>query len=309
MPSNVEMSLDEIIKANKSKDKAVKKVASKGNKSGVRGKRVANQPQKNRLQRAKPANASGKLGAKKVNSKPGKTTAIATKRLVQKLVKKALAQTNVRTPVRRTLQQRPKFRGGRVVKKTVVVNRLKLNPRSRVISRRPRINTQKVFAVRGRGQIRYNPNLDNGQQIVRRVNYLPSIVTKPVLVRTIPRNVVQTVRRQRQVPVYQTTNVVRNSSSVRDHILRLRTGGVARRQVPQQVVYVQQQRPLRQQQRKQNFQRQRGNFQQQRPRQQRQNNFARQQFKTEPFFEPPNFLQRVPVQTVVSQNRVGGRRY
>jgi len=304
MPSNVEMSLDEIIKANKSKDKAEKKVAGKGNKSGVRGKRIAKQPQKNRLQRAKPANASRKLGTKKVNNKPGKTTTVATKRLVQKLVKKALAQSNVRTPVRKTLQ-RPKFLGGRVVKKTVVVNRLKLNPRSRVINRRPRINTQKVFAVRGRGQIRYNQNLDNGQQIVRRVNYVPRIVTKPVLLRTIPRNVVQTVRRQRQVPVYQSSNVVRSGSSVRDHILRLRTGGVAARQAPQ-VVYVQQ-RPQRQQ--RQNFQRQRSNFQQQqRPRQQRQNNFVRQ-FKTEPFFEPPNFLQRVPVQTVVSQNRVGGRRY
>jgi len=301
------MSLDDIIKANKTKGKAGNKAAGKSNKSsnGLRGKRIAKQPQKNRLQRTKPANASGKLGARKLNNKAGKTTAVATKRLVQKLVKKALAQSNVRTSVRKPLQ-RPKFRGGRVVKKTVVVNRLKINPRSRVISRRPRVNSQKVFAVRGRGQIRYNPNLDNGQQILRRVNYLPNIVTKPVLVRTIPRGVVQTVQRQRRAPAYQASNIVRNSSSVRDHILRLRTGGVAARQVPQ-VVYVS--HPQRQHQRRQGFQRQRGNFQQQqRPRQQRQNNFVRQQFKNEPFFEPPNFLQRVPVQTVVGQNRVG-RRY
>lgn len=306
--SNVEMSLDDIIKANKSKDKGTVKKNRGSNLSskGVvkRGRKGPKQPQNNGVRKANGPKAVGKRVLNKSNKA---VSTVATKKLVQKLVKKALAQTNVARvgPVRnvalaRRNVQRPKFRGARAVKKTVV---LKMNPRSRVISRRPRANVQEIIATRGRGPVRFNQNVVVSAVPRRRINYVPNVVTRPVMVRAVPKRVVQ----QRAQPVYQMVNVAGNRPSIRDHISRLRTSRpVNVIQVPQ-VVYRRQQRPQQQQQRRQNFQPQRPRFiNQQRPavRQQRQqNNFSgNRQFKNDPFFEPPNFLQRIPIQ-------VEGRRY
>uniref|UniRef100_A0A915DAA6 Uncharacterized protein n=1 Tax=Ditylenchus dipsaci TaxID=166011 RepID=A0A915DAA6_9BILA len=325
MSSNkVEMSLDDIIKENKSKGKG----AMKGNRrvikatNGIlgRGKKIAKPAQKDRLQKGKASNTPrtaqrAQRPVKRVVRTPNQTPAVATKRLVQKLVKKALARSNLQTQAvsRRVGPQRPKFRGsGRVIRKTVVVNRLKLNPRSRVISRRARGNAviQKVVAVRGRGQARFAPNVGNAA-LMRRVNYAPVVAARPVMVqavpRMVPRMVIQQPRRQRRLPVvFQASNIIQGRPSVRDHISQLRTGG--RRQPAPEIVYVT--RPQGQQRgpRQQEFRQQVSNFQPQQRRQlQRRNNFSNQrpqQFKTDPFFEPPNFLQRLPVARNVPQNAV-----
>lgn len=319
MSSNkVEMSLDDIIKENKNKDKGAKKGNSRDAKgsSGIlrRGKKISKQPQKGRVQKGDALNAQRIVSKRPVRTPNPTSSTVATKRLVQKLVKKALAQSSVQSQAvsRRTAIQRPKFRGGKVIRKTVVVNRLKLNPRSRIISRRPRGNAivQKVVTVRGRGQPRFVPNVGNAA-LVRRVNYAP-VAARPVMIQTVPRVVVQQ-QRQRQLPVYQPRKIMQGRPSVRDHISLLRTSG-GRRQAAPQVVYVTQ--PQRQQRspRQRNFRQQQQqviNYQPQQRSQLRRNNFSNQRpvhFKSEPFFEPPNFLQRVPVQNV-PQNARSVRRY
>ncbi|KAI1724423.1 hypothetical protein Ddc_05659 [Ditylenchus destructor] len=295
--NKVEMSLDDIIKANKgvNKSNGKGKTGGKANTSlqGTKRRQISKQSLKNRSPKGRAPVNRGRGGLTNTN----KAATTVTKQLVQKLVKKALAQTNIgrnRTVGLQRSAQRGNIRGGRIVKKTVVLNRMKINPRSKVIARR-RVVPQKVVTVRRQRPIQYRETFAVQQPVVRRVNYVPNNTRRPVIVRQQPRTVIVQPRQ----PNYRRGNNVGNGgrTSIREHINQMRQGyvmttRVQRRQPQQQVRVIRETQfvPSRPQ----------------RNRQQRNNNFGnRGQRKAEynPMFEPPNFLQRIP-----SQNS-GGRRY
>lgn len=294
MPVNkVEMSLDEIIKENKKKEQK-EKVEGRGKRGqapqksgairrrsgGVAKKQGASPPKKN-------VRGRGPVRAQQGGSRPlvsrlkstQKTAATqATKKLVQKLVKKALRTNLVRTqPVVRNVVRRG---GVRVPRKVAVLNRV--NARSRVIARRQPITAP---AVRGRGQVRFQQNP-------------PAIIRRRTIIR--PMQVVeQPVRRFNRRPARQFVDPAQNS--IRSQLMALRQQQAPSRQrvvyvqqpqPRQQVVYVQQQPRRRQQQVVvQRSRPQQSQFFRQ-PKQQRRNN-RNSNNNNDVFYEPRNFLQRI----------------
>ncbi|KAI1716341.1 hypothetical protein DdX_07388 [Ditylenchus destructor] len=261
---------------------------------GTKRRQISKQSLKNRSPKGRAPVNRGRGGLANTN----KAATTVTKQLVQKLVKKALAQTNIgrnRTVGLPRSAQRGNIRGGRIVKKTVVLNRMKMNPRSKVIARR-HIVPQKVVTVRRQRPIQYRETYTVQQPIVRRVNYVPNNTRRPIIVRQQPRTVIV----QQRQPNYRRGNYVGNGgrTSIREHINQMRQGHVMTTRVQRRQPQQQQVRVIRQKQ-----------FVPTRPqrnRQQRNNNFGnRGQRKAEynPMFEPANFLQRIP-----SQNS-GGRRF
>lgn len=295
MPINkVEMSLDDIIKANKNENKgknAKGKFGGKANKSlqGTKRRQISKQSPKNR-------GPKGKIGKGPIRGGKGgvinanKATAV-TKQLVQKLVKKALAQSNIgrnRTIGMATNSQRGKIRGGRIVKKTVVLNRLKISPRSRVIARR-RVVPQKIVNVRRR-PIQYQQTYTVQQPVVRRVNFVKNNARRPVIVRQQPRTIIVQERQQN----YRRGNFSNGRGrSIRQHINQMRQGYAMTAPRQQQQVRVIRQTTFVQPRPQRNRQ-QRNNF----------GNRGQRKVQYDPMYEPPNFLQRIP-----SQNSAGGRRF
>jgi hypothetical protein len=305
MPINkVEMSLDDIIKVNKKKEQAGKgnnrnKPANKNTNArrrtgGIAKKPSQNQPKKTAVTRRNTRTRAVGRPLNRKSGPPQKIPAVsATKKLVNKLVKKALAQTTVgrRQPLARNVIRRG---GARLPRRSGVLNRI--SNKSRIIRRMPTLPAVSPVApiARGRGQIRFPAVQAN---VVRRVGG-----ARRTFARRIPQQQQQFVRRA--------VNVI-PQNSIRGQIsaLRRQQQPVQQRVVfappprrQQQVVYVQApprkqfvvQQPRRQQQ--QGFrQQQRNNFRRNNARNNNNNNGA--------FFDPPNFLQRVPAQAQVRRVR------
>ena len=309
--NKVEMSLDDIIKANKGKAKTNKRggVSQKATGSQKTPKRVVNPA--NRISKFQQKGADKRVQnfKKNANNTRGRLqnlNTVATQKLVQKLVKKALAQSNVSRIVRGKPIGKPAIRrrgAVRYVKQPVVLSRV--SPRSRVISRNQRFPN-------GRSVVR----LASNQQFlptVSRVKYVAAV--RPIIkrqqqqrityVRQPKRKQVQIVTRQqirrpafiqkqRPIIVQQQSPVgfrrngaggSRVGTSVRDQIAALRQ--------QQQVVYVQRPKPQvtyvqREVQPRRQSRGRNARFQGQRkPQQQRRPNR-----NNDPFYEPPNYLQR-----------------
>uniref|UniRef100_A0A914H1P8 Uncharacterized protein n=1 Tax=Globodera rostochiensis TaxID=31243 RepID=A0A914H1P8_GLORO len=243
----LEMSLDEIIKANKSKTNRVnvrpnvRKIQIVGKRSPIGAaskkmpigrrqfggqqlikknfgipKRVAFNSRGNRPI-GKINRGGGVVSVRKNVALQNSAVISATKNLVNKLVKKALSQSNVATVASLRSKRFPVNRLQR--SRTIVLN--KINRRSRVISRQrvpvqhqqQPIMVQRV--VRGRGPIRFasttsvvSPARNNVPKRLRRVNFNQR--QPVVLVQQQPSQAVQ-----RFVPSF-------SSMSVRDHINALR---------------------------------------------------------------------------------------
>ena len=293
--TKVEMSLDEIIKENKKKEQKEKTDGKRGPAGNKRGairrrpggvaKKQGTSPQKKGVRGRGPVRAqqggSRQLASKfRSTQKPAATQ--ATKQLVQKLVKKALrtslvarAQPVVRNVIRRG--------GARIPRKITALNRL--SAKSRVIARRQPIAAP---VIRGRGQVRYQRNP-------------PAIIRRRTIIRPV-QVVEQPVRRFNRKPARQQFV---QQNSIRSQLMALRQQQQGRQRVVyvqqppqprQQVVYVQQQ-PRRRQQQQRVFVQRRTQQQpqffrnQQQPR--RNNRFRGNNNNSDPFFTPPNYLQRV----------------
>lgn len=249
MASNkVEMSLDDIIK--KDRKTGPKKGPKNGPKKGGITKKVGVNARKGKFAKK---NIGGKLAnQKKIGD------AVATKRLVQKLVKKALAQSNNNGGRKNANQQQT-----RVVRQVIqaVQKPRGINRRSQIISKSPRTETVIVRRV-------VKPRPQPRQQIIREV-----IVQEPRQ-RTIRQPIRRFNNNSRPQVVY-----VQERSNFGGNQPRSNFGGQQ-----QQYRVVNQPRPqFGGQQRSQFGGQQRfggGKFQRQR----RQNN--------DPFYEPVSYLQR-----------------
>ncbi|KAL3104138.1 hypothetical protein niasHS_002165 [Heterodera schachtii] len=255
----LEMSLDEIIKANKSK---TNQASINGRKTQMTGKRLIrgniakrkpfvrkqingqNQTKKFGLKRVginvrrgRPLRKSNRVVVMRKNFAAKNRAAIsATKNLVNKLVKKALNKSNVSPRGKRFI-----VNSARRVR-TIMLN--KVSPRSRVITRqRQRIvavqpQQQPVFVqrvVRGRGPIRYASDAAIVPQTMkmvpkRRFRINPMQQQQPVVL-------VQNQSPKRRLPSF-------SSMSVRQHINALRRATTVQQL---QTQFVNQQLPIRQQ--------------------------------------------------------------
>lgn len=323
MSSNkLEMSLDDIIKANKNKDKS--------NRFPKNGKRVRNnrvfkknQKARRRIQnrrsiitnienrRKNNKNINRNFQANNRNNSKNnkaKATTVATKKLVQRLVKKALAQRNFTSENVRPINR--KFGGIHIVKKSLALNRL--NARSRVINRiRNNIGMVRQIPVRQIRQtaIRQVRPLQTRRQITYNtlpasstIQYAPISFQKKYLQRQRKVQRIQPVIVQEQVQtrrhnphLYQFVQMPNRENSVRSQIQAMR----------RQVFYIntQQNRPIRQnrmQQQNRQIRQNRMPRQQNRKLQQQRVRFVNRQHN--PFYEPQNFLQRIPVEMVSNYN-------
>jgi len=298
--TKVELSLDEIIKNNKKEQKGGNRNVRRGAgnaRAGVRRKGqgvLKRRPvgaQKNRavLKRSNVNKNGNQASASTINK-------VATQRLVSKLVKKALKQVTVaRAPkigaVRNVIRGR---RGGirnRGQQRNNALNRV--SQRSRVIGRRSRIlDRAPVISLSnrprgGRGNRRGGNR--NAQVVLARSEPNPIRAQLNFLRR-------QQQRSQRQQVVQ--APVIRQQQQQR------RSFPVQRRQATR-VIYVQEQRPppVRRQQ-------QQIVYVQQQPRRQFSRGGRRPQGRNNannPFYEPPNFLQRVPSSNQSYSRGRGGR--
>jgi len=285
--SKVEMSLDDIIKANKGKQRkggiagktrGIKKGAEKRKSlKGVAKRKPTGQKNNTQARRLKAGPAKGKKKSVPVLNS-------ATKKLVNKLVKKAISQTQKKQQVIRNVVVPIGRRSVGAVKKTIVLKGV--SNRSRVIGRRQRVSIlpPTVNLVQSRTPVVYKTSPAIVQIPARRArgrNY------RPVIVQQSP-----------QPQIYRQVQPRRGGASIRDQVRAMRQ---------QEVVYVQPKsyrprQPPRQVYVQEQFnrgQRAYGRVQQ-RPRQNR----SRRVFnKGEPFVDPPNFLQRVPSQNVPPASR------
>lgn len=346
--AKLEMSLDEIIKAQKKAGQTqfTKKagvgmrrgpinkrrilVNPKGRRQTVIGrKHIGNQGLKNK-RFITPKQLTGPIGrrtvgiAKRLGGGVRKNATIvkkiqnravisATKNLVKKLVKKAIAQNVVSTRVARR-QKIIRIPANRLRQRTIVLNRV--NARSRVIARRRNV-TAKNPLVRGRGPVRFiqsdMPTTSRAIMSIpprrRNRNTIQYIQTRPVMVQRaipafVPKNINNNNTQLRQaVTIREQINAMRRATRVRQlqsqFIKQEQQRQIPvfrpRRQQAQQVIQVVQQRPRPRRQQPQQYiilqqpqQQQRYRRQQFRGGQQR-----RQQVQFDPMFSPPNFLQRI----------------
>jgi len=271
--SKVEMSLDDIIKANKGKQRkgvaakgqAIKKKGAVKRKSlkGVIKRKTTGQKNNAQARRLKTGSSKATKNSPVVNS--------ATKKLVNKLVKKALSRSQKKQQVIRNVVVPIGRRSGGGVKKTIVLKGI--SNRSRVIGRRQRVVLPPtVNLVQSRTPIIYKTSRAVVQIPTRRSNY------RPIILQQSP-----------QPRSYRQVQPRRGGASIRDQVRAMRQ---------QEVVYAQPQPYRPRQPRRQVYiqepsyrgQRGYGRFQQ-RPRQ----NQGRRVFnKNDPIIDPPNFLQRVP---------------
>jgi len=276
----VEMSLDDIIKANKgkqrkgvagkgtSKSPATKKGVARGIKrkplKGVAKRKATGQRNIAQTRRLKAGPAKAKKGVPSVNA--------ATKKLVNKLVKKAISQTQKKQRVIRNVVVPIGRRTGGPVKKTIVLKGV--SNRSRIIGRRQRVAVlpPAVNLVRRRAPVVYNSSPAVVQIPARRGNYR------------------QIVYQQSPQPrIYRQVQPAgrRSGASIRDQVRAMRQ---------QDVVYIQPQSYRSRQPRRQVFvQEQSSRGQRGYGRFQRRQNRGRRVFnKDDPLIDPPNFLQRLP---------------
>jgi len=294
--NKMEMSLDEIIKNSKKFDAKKgqggkgraggNKVASKSpTKAGVaKRKPVGKKPAlKSRAGTMKRVAVKRRANVQQVAKKV--PTNIATKKLVQRLVKKAVAKkirsVNVRTPLKSTRRRFASRLGrqvggaivrGRVVKKNVIQ---RVRPAIQRIVALPQVSQQFVRAPVT--YVQSAPARRRGNRGIAQQMYQPLRLSGG---RNNVRNQVAVIRRQVYAPVQQPIVIQR----VQQPVQRQRVVQYQRPQQQHQFIrYVQPQRSQRnQQQRGRQFQNgQRGQ--------------RRRVVKNEglPFYDPPNFLQRI----------------
>lgn len=319
--SKLEMSLDDIIKQTKKTERTQKKVGGSVRKSpskktsiglARKNKRIGRQrvnvagknkqmknikPVVNQRKNVRAGLANKRRNGVVVKNKP--LTTAATMNLVKKLVKKALTQTNTIRPIRGGIRGKFNNRNGnpRILGRSPL-NRI--NQRSRVIGNRQRILAPiPMPAVRGRGNRIMVPVMET-IPAVRRIRYVPQRVANNNFGGMMGQ-VVRNNRAPRRIPQQQQQRF----STIREQINALRQGS-ARTQNRQQFLMVQQQprfRPVQQQQ----FRRR------QQPQQRQQQQFVRQRKQTQgqqvggasAFYDPPNYLQRIPTQQINNRRFMG----
>jgi len=307
--SKVDLSLDEIIKNNKKGPNVGKRNVRRGVGNAVlrkKGQGVLKRKSTGTPKRTVLKRGNKSIGKKNNQAGPSTVNNPATRRLVNNLVKKALKQvTTARGPkvgaVRNVIRGRRgavRNRGGQA-RNNASLNRV--SQRSRVIGRSPRmVNRAPITVLANRSgranrsavMTRREPNpiqaqlnfLRRQQQQTQR----PQLARVPVI-RQQPRRQIPVQRRQVPRVIY----------------VQPQRSQPVRRQ-PQQIIVVQQQ-PRRQFSRGGQYSRgggggqfsRGGQFPRGGRRPQRQNN--------DPFFDPPNFLQRIPAAQSFGRGGRGGR--
>jgi len=275
------MSLDDIIRANKGKQRKV--IAGKGTgKSPATKKGVARGIKRKPLKGVAKRKDTGprniaqtrRLKAGPAKAKKGvPSVSAATKKLVNKLVKKAISQTQKKQQViRNVVVPIGRRSGGGHVRKTIVLKGV--SNRSRIIGRRQRVAVlpPTVNLVRRRAPVVYNTS--------------PAVVQIPVARRGNYRQIVY--QQNPQPRVYRQAQPAgrRGGASIRDQVRAMRQQDVVyiqpqayRSRQPRRQVYVQEQSPR--------GQRGHGRFQ-------GRQNRGRRVSNKDPLIDPPNFLQRLP---------------
>jgi hypothetical protein len=353
--SKLEMSLDEIINAQKSKGQAAVKKTFAGGKGARKVFANKRQPNKraskfkrgnvgagriisgNRNMKPKGRlNKQRKVGMlkrqnnavikKKINLQNKRNIVAAAKKLVRKLVKKAIAQNLPVVPVAvRPSKRQIRVRTNRLRQKSVL-NRI--NVQSRAIGRRYLVNSQQnspvaMQNVNGRGPIRFNTQMPTFQHVFSTPSRI--INSKPQRVKFQPQQPFYSTPRRQQLISNNMSQNVSQVLSVRAQINAMRRANRVQqlqnqfvKQQPTQKVFIQQ--PLARRQFQQVIMSRPPRrtqyilIKQQTPRQkivQMPNNsgntskgfFRRQQLSGQrrnqkfsavnTFYEPPNFLQRI----------------